>query len=35
MSPDYIPPGIGIPAALILWAVWGFLAWRDHRRSTR
>ncbi len=31
MSPDVIPPAVGIPAALILWAVWGILAWRDRR----
>lgn len=31
MYPDYIPFEIGIPLALLLWAVVGYLLYRDHR----
>lgn len=33
MNPDVIPPAIALPAAAVLWAVWGVLAWRDRRKT--
>lgn len=26
---DYLDPAIGIPLALVLWAWWGYLIWKD------
>lgn len=35
MTPDQIPPHIGIPAALVLWALWLALKAHDTRKGTR
>ena len=32
-APDVIPPALGIPAALLLWATWAYLKWADRRAT--
>lgn len=32
-TPDYISPALGIPVAVVLWAVWVALVIRDRKKA--